>query len=191
MIAMGDEVIYKQIAFEIHKFIPVSTFHYPFLYPLMIVPAVMLGENSYHGFIILNIVYKVIFLCIINIQLKKVIDKRYVSYILAMLAFSPIVFIWSKYIMSENLMAMLLIVTVLYYLIYQKNTFDESGLERSGVWQTMIAAGLTVCLFWTKYLALVLIPVFFLYWNGYVDFLKRGIRVDHYKKIKETSIIFF
>ena len=162
MISMGDEVVYSQIARDIFDLQPVSTFHYPFIYPLVLSVGYLAGENFYDAFIIINILCKTVMLMVIIRMLDGLVSEKSKFWVILMIAACPIVFFWSKYIMSENIMALLLVISVLFYI---KNEGSDSWRK------TIIAAMLGLMLYWTKYLAFVLLPIFFLYWCGYFKLL--------------------
>lgn len=190
ILAMGDEVIYKQLAFEIYELKPVSSFHYPIIYPLLLAPAAALGNGGfYYGMIFLNIVYKAALLAVISRLLQKWMKGKAALYVLALIAFSPSMFIWSKYVMSENIMAPLLVVVILYYINYQGLIYDGHVKNRRKVCCTIAAASLAVCLYWTKYLSLVLFPVFFLYWTGFLD-IRRLLQNRKWKQFMGTAALF-
>lgn len=162
---VSDEFTYKQVALDLFSGKPVSTFHYPFLYPLFLAPSFVFGNGFYYAMLFENVVMKSVFLLVFYRQLKAVANEKDRICALVMLAASPIYFMYSDWIMSENLFTPILIFTILFYI---RHRFDEENAGGQNKWRkclcTMVAGGLCVALYEIKYLALVCFPVLFLFW---------------------------
>lgn len=162
---VSDEFTYKQIAFDIFQGNAVSTFHYPFLYPLLLSIAFVFKGYFYQAMLAENILVKTLALFVINRQLKSVVPnlKKRMS-ILLMLIACPIYFLYSDWIMSENLFAPLLVITVLFYYSHSSDIADKSISFKRKLAYTVVAGVMAIGLYEIKYLALVLFPVLFLMW---------------------------
>lgn len=96
--------------------------------------------------------------------IKKVTDEERAFFILIIIAFSPIYFCYSRILFAENLACPLLIINLLYHKAYRKRLIDENISWRCRFYYCAIAALLSLGLYWTKYLMLVTLPIFCLFW---------------------------
>jgi hypothetical protein len=170
-----DELLYKELALDILHLKPLQSYMYPPLYSLMISPGFMMGDYFYEGILACNILGKAVGLYIIYCLLIRISDEHTSALALCMIGFSPIYFIYSRYILAENLFAPILIITILYYIIYRDEVLACGGVKRR-VCLTCGAIALATGLFWTKYLAIVLFPVFCIYWSGIFKRLPKGMK---------------
>lgn len=167
---ISDEILYKRIAHSLFRFEPALSWHYPILYPMLISIGFLFGGYFYEAMLVVNILAKGIGLIIIWKLLRKEADEGRALYLLALIGFSPIYFIYSRVLMAENLSCILLIINVLYHEHYRKKGLEEDCANR---WMYTVGASLlSLALFWTKYLMLVTLPVFCLFWC--IPHLKTG-----------------
>ncbi len=160
---ISDEILYKRIAYSLFQLKPALSWHYPILYPLVISIGLFFQEYFYEAMLIVNILLKWISLCIIWKLLIKEMDKRRGVYTLILIGFSPIYFLYSRVLFAENLACPLLIISVLYHEHYKKLIRGIGGVK--SLIYTIGAATLSLALFWTKYLMLVVLPIFCLFWS--------------------------
>lgn len=156
-IVNGDEIVYKQLSYEIWKGQIASSFLYPLLYPLVISPAFVFGKYFWVAAYVINILLKAFGIFVIYQLLLRLVREKTAVLISILIAFSPIYYIYSRIIMAENLFSMLLCINVLFHMIYSSREKNENLF-------TIIAALLSFLLYETKYIGLILIPIFFLYW---------------------------
>lgn len=163
--SVSDEFTYKQIALDIFNGNAVSSFHYPFLYPLVLSVSFIFGDGFYYAMLLINIVIKTIALVVATRMLNKMdVDRQRVIWVLTLVAVSPVYFMYSNWIMSENLYAPLLFLTLLFFIRYRNILVDENVSLRKKLLLSGVAGLLAVLLYETKYLSLALFPVLFLYW---------------------------
>jgi len=122
-----DELLYKELALDILHLKPLQSYMYPPLYSLMISPGFMMGDYFYEGILACNILGKAVGLYIIYCLLIRISDEHTSALALCMIGFSPIYFIYSRYILAENLFAPILIITILYYIIYRDEVLACGG----------------------------------------------------------------
>ncbi len=163
-IVNGDEKVYKEIAQDIFYGNPVSSFHYPFLYPAILAPGLICKQHFLWAMLCINIVIKVIGLGVIYVLLKKLLPSGRILAVVIMIACTPGYFVFSRLLLSENLSVPLLLIAVLYHMVFRRVKISDEIRNKGRVWFTIGAALLSLSLFWTKYLMLVLLPIFCLYW---------------------------
>lgn len=162
IVFISDEALYKRIAYNLFQFQPAVSWHYPILYPVLISIGFFFGGFFYEAMLVVNILAKGIALIIIWKLLRKEADERKAFYMLILIGFSPIYFLYSRVLMAENLACPLLIINVLYHEHYRKKAIGGGGSHQ---WVYTVGASLlSLALFWTKYLMLVTLPVFCLFW---------------------------
>lgn len=164
-VSVSDEYTYKQIALDIFNGNAVSSFHYPFVYPLVLSVSFIFGKKFYYAMLLINILLKAIFLGIILKLLSDFIENiQNRKLILTLIAFSPSYFFYSDWLMAENLFAPLLVITILWYAKNQKTLVDSQIMLRTKLLYSAIAGFLAVILYETKYLSIILIPIWFVFW---------------------------
>ena len=163
-IVNGDEKVYKQIAQDIFYGNPVSSFHYPFLYPAILAPGLMCKQHFLWAMLCINIVIKAIGLGVIYVLLRKLLPSGRILAVTIMIACTPGYFVFSRLLLSENLSVPLSLITALYHMIFRREKISDENKNKGRVRFTIGAALLSLSLFWTKYLMLVLLPIFCLYW---------------------------
>lgn len=174
--SVSDEFTYKQLAYDIYKLKPVSTFHYPFLYPLVLSMSFFGGDSFYVCMLATNIIVKTLILTgIYRLMYLMSGDAKKSSYFLGLIAVTPVYFLYSDWIMSENLYAPLLVVTILYYIKYRGILIDEQTTIGNKTVFSAVAGLLAVLLYETKYLSLVLFPILFVYW--FWDILRQCFKI--------------
>ena len=95
----------------------VSSFHYPFVYPFILSLSFYFGDAFYNVMLFENILLKTILLAVIFKMLASVVENREDrGLVLTLIAFSPSYFLYSDWIMAENLFSPLLLITILYYI---------------------------------------------------------------------------
>ncbi len=177
-VCVSDEKIYKSLALNVFNIQPAFIFHYPILYPTVLASSFLLGQNFLTGMYLINIIIKTISLIIIYRLLKVHMNTNIALLCVFVIAFSPIYFIYSRLVLAENLFCPLLIIAFLYHINYR----GEKEIR-----YTILAASLTTSLFMTKYLALVLIPVFALEWI-LDDFHIKQLKNDWTKRLVSGAI---
>lgn len=183
-IIISDEKVYKQLAYEIWYGQVTSTFHYPLVYPLSIATSFIFGKYFWLACYIINVVIKTIALLVIYKLLLHILNDRISLLVCFLIGFSPIYFIYSRLIMAENIFVPLLIINILFHIVYDSEKKREYLL-------TIVAAILTLCLYETKYLALILIPIFFLYWcSSCIIGVDKSNYCDRIVKLFKKSILY-
>lgn len=188
---ISDETLYKRIAYSLFQFKPALSWHYPILYPFLISSGFFFGRYFYEAMLIVNILFKGICLLVIWKLLKRTIDdERRAFYALILIGFSPIYFLYSRVLFAENLACPLLIINVLYHEVYRQKLIDENATFRNKLRYTIVAAFLSLALYWTKYLMLITLPVFCLFWCSiYLEKLP-GIYLNRLKRFLMTATIY-
>lgn len=162
IVFISDEILYKRISYSLFQWKPALSWHYPILYPALISPGFFFRSHFYEAMLVINILSKGIGLFLIWKLLRKESDEDRALRMLVLIGFSPIYFLYSRVLMAENLACPLLILNVLYHEHYRKKMAEGRGGKRLAY--TLGAALLSLSLFWTKYLLLVTLPVFCLFW---------------------------
>lgn len=183
VVFISDEILYRRISESLLEFAYPISLHYPILYPVMISGGFFFGNYFFEAMLIINIVVKGCCLIIIWKMLKRVTDEKRAFLISVMIAFSPIYFLYSRVLLSENLAAPLLIINVLYHEIYRKKLIDKSVKRSTKYKYTMIAAMLSLALFWTKYLFIVIFPIMCIFWVSVY------LRENYCKKVRLKNFI--
>lgn len=162
IVFISDEILYKRIAYSLFQFKPALSWHYPVLYPGLISIGFFFRDYFYEAMLAVNILSKGLGLILIWRLLRKEADEERAFNMLVLIGFSPIYFLYSRVLMAENLSCPLLIVNVLYHEHYRKKLVEGSRAKALAC--TLGAALLSLSLFWTKYLLVVALPVFCLFW---------------------------
>lgn len=149
-----DEARHIQIAYSLISGDPIASIHYPILYPLMISPA-FLFLDSFAMIQIIDILIASTTIPISYFGLKGLVPDS--CRIPSTLLFLTTTFATMApvYQLAELQMLPLLLSTVFYHLHF--------GGKKS-CWYAVGAGILCLCLFYTKYLALVFLPIFGLCW---------------------------
>lgn len=164
-VSVSDEYTYKQIAMDIFQGEAVSSFHYPFVYPFILSLSFYFGDAFYNVMLFENILLKTILLAVIFKMLASVVENREDrGLVLTLIAFSPSYFLYSDWIMAENLFSPLLLITILYYISRRNIMISDTIALKNKLSSSAIAGALAVALFETKYLAIILIPLWFAFW---------------------------
>ena len=164
-VSVSDEYTYKQIAMDIFPGEAVSSFHYPFVYPFILSLSFYFGDVFYNVMLFENILLKTILLAVIFKMLASVVENREDrGLVLTLIAFSPSYFLYSDWIMAENLFSPLLLITILYYISRRNIMISDTIALKNKLSSSAIAGALAVALFETKYLAIILIPLWFAFW---------------------------
>lgn len=143
----------------------VSSFHYPFVYPFILSLSFYFGDAFYNVMLFENILLKTILLAVIFKMLASVVENREDrGLVLTLIAFSPSYFLYSDWIMAENLFSPLLLITILYYISRRNIMISDTIALKNKLSSSAIAGALAVALFETKYLAIILIPLWFAFW---------------------------
>lgn len=173
-VSVSDEYTYKQIALDIFNGNAVSSFHYPFVYPFLLSFSFNFGDSFYYVMLLENILTKSMLLIVIFRLLKPVVERvENRELVLALIAFSPSYFLYSDWIMAENFFAPLLIITILYYIKKRYILVNNEVMLKQKILYSIIAGFLSVILYETKYLAIILIPIWFIFWfSTYLPFEK-------------------
>lgn len=159
---VNDSLTYKQIAQDIKNGQVISIFHYPILYPLLLSIG-FYADYFLIGMCVANVVVKIVLLIPIYLLLRKIVDEPF--WCTVIISFTPIYFMYSRFLLAENLMAPLLILCCLYHIVYRKQLADDAVSGKKKLCLTVGAALLALSVYWSKYIALVLFPVFCIYWG--------------------------
>ncbi|MDD4564574.1 MAG: glycosyltransferase family 39 protein [Eubacteriales bacterium] len=174
----GDEYLYKEIANDYANFIIQTTNQYPYVYPL-ILGISFLFNDFYLVMKIINIILSSIMLIIVwkLLGLFFAGKKRLLGFLLISLL--PSAYIFPKYIMSENLYFLLLLISVYIML----------NLENDQRIRLYFLFGLILGLMqWTRYATLVLLPFYLLL--VFINFeIKNNFYRLQFKNFKFTKLI--
>lgn len=181
-VSVSDEYTYKQIAYDIYCNRAVSTFHYPFLYPLVLSASFIFGDAFYLGMLATNILVKSIGLILIYLLLYSMdSDIKKCTGFLFIISITPIYYLYSDWIMAENLYAPLFVCTLLFYIKFRPASCER--ITRKLPLLSVIAGLLSILLYEVKYLSLAIMPVLFVFWlwgllksiykNSYVSVSKK------------------
>ncbi len=155
----GDEYTYLEISLGYREG-KIESVQYPFMYPLLLLPVSFIGKFYLEAAVFTNLVLIFGGLFILYKMIKKDMPEIYAKACIIFIMFTPILLRHTKMYMAENLMCPLLLITFMYHILY-----------RGKKWLYSLGAGLLLMLcYFTKYLTLILIPVFGLFWVfGYFD----------------------
>lgn len=146
-VSVSDEYTYKQIAMDIFQGEAVSSFHYPFVYPFILSLSFYFGDAFYNVMLFENILLKTILLAVIFKMLASVVENREDrGLVLTLIAFSPSYFLYSDWIMAENLFSPLLLITILYYISRRNIMISDTIALKNKLSSSAIAGALAVAL---------------------------------------------
>jgi len=147
-----------------------TEFQYPFVYPVFI----WLTGQTERGLLLSQVLVKAFSLAVIWLLLRKKMPEREGMTVMVLLALSPLWCIFSFRYMAENLEVPLLLITLLLHFGRRENLAGSGHFLRK-LLLTVLAAGMAWTLMMTKYMCLLLLPVFCLLW-GTAAFQKKEKR---------------
>lgn len=151
---ISDEFNYEFMSWQLTERGMYDSTHYPLLYPLLIAPAHLFGDNSYFVMKVLNAFYSS-FVPVITYKICRLYVEEKPS--LACSIFTMVIpyqYIIPMCLMSENIYFPLFLLAIYLFLKpYKKNIYED------------IAAAVSVgALMLTRHITISLIPVFALFW---------------------------
>ena len=164
--SVSDDRIYLRLGENIARLEAPYTFQYPLLYPLMVaLTAPFQGSLGLNAVFFANSLLKVLGFAVIARQLRAFLPGDEAVAATALMAFSPVSFLYSARVMSENVFVPLLLIALLFHLQRRGALADEQVAAAKKLQLTAAAAVLAWLLLQTKYLSIVLMPVFCLLWG--------------------------
>lgn len=165
---ISDEFNYEFMSWQLTERGIYDSTHYPLLYPLLLAPAHLFGDNSYFVMKVLNAVYSS-FIPVITYMICRLYVEEKPS--LACSVFTMVIpyqYIIPMCLMSENIYFPLFLLAIYLFLRpYKKNIYED------------IAAALSVgVLMLTRHITISLIPVFALFW-----LIKQAEKKEKFSKI--------
>lgn len=165
---ISDEFNYEFMSWQLTEKGIYDSTHYPLLYPLLIAPAHLFGDNSYFVMKVLNAIYSS-FVPVITYKICRLYVEEKPS--LACSIFTMVIpyqYIIPMCLMSENIYFPLFLLTIYLFLrSYKKNIYED------------IAAAVSVgVLMLTRHITISLIPAFALFW-----FVKQMGKKEKFSKI--------
>jgi len=155
----GDEMTYYDMADSFYRgfFSPKDTHHYPPLYPLTLVVALVFKAWTFEGIKLLNVilssslVFPVYFIARSHVDAKKALLAAFLSCLI------PYHLVFPRRILSENLFFPLFLWTMFV-------TYEKPANERYRLPWDVLNGGLVAALYLTRYISLATIPFFMLSW---------------------------
>jgi len=177
-----DEERYLMIAQElINGQIP-STFQYPVVYPFMLMFGFITEHAYFDGVLrMINILVKTGSLYLLYVLFSRKLSRENALFGTAAIAFSGVYFVYSRRYMAENILIPLLLITVLFHICF-RDVLVKSIPVWKKVLYTAAAAFLSLLVFETKYLCIVLFPVSCLFWG-------EAAFADIFRKDEKTSVM--
>ena len=177
----GDEMTYFDMMDSFYRgfFSVAQSHHYPPLYPLSLLPALVFKGYAFEGIKLLNVLYSSSIIFPIYFIARSFLGRKY-SLIAALLTcLIPYHLVFPRRIMSENLFFPMFIWTVLV-------TFAVPRARRQRLPWDLLNGAMIAILYLTRYISLVAIPCFLAAWwvkpfEGEKSILKPGERkVKHF-----------
>ena len=180
----GDEMTYFDMADSLYRgfFSVASSHHYPPLYPLSFVPALVFKGYTFAGIKLLNVLYSSSIIFPVYFLTRKFLDHKH-SLIAAFLScLIPYHLVFPRRILSENLFFPLFV-----WAFYV--TFVVSRNRRMRLRWDILTGVMIAVLYLTRYITLAAIPFFMLAWwvkpfEGEVSLFKPG-----WKKISHFTLL--
>ena len=155
----GDEMTYYDMTDSLKRgFFSISqTYHYPPLYPLILVPALVFKQYTFTGIKLINAVVTTSILFPTYFISRSYLDSKKSLFLSLIACLLPYNLVFPRRIVSENLYFPIFLWSV--FMILKKPTGRKTDL----VWDffTGICLGL---LYLTRYISLAIIPMFLLAW---------------------------
>jgi len=155
----GDEMTYFDMAESFYRgfFSIAQTHHYPPLYPLALVPALVLRGTAFDGFKLLNVLYSSSLIFPVYFLARQFLDHKHSLMASLLTCLIPYHLVFPRRILSENLFLPLFVWTCLVTFSVPRN-----GQRRK--WWDILNGVLIAALYLTRYITLSLIPFFLLAW---------------------------
>ncbi len=129
--------------------------HYPPLYPVLISPAFVFGGDFFRNIQILNAIYSSFLVVLIYLILKLYVDNKMALAGAFLSVLLPFHYFFPRQVYSENVF-----IPLLFLLIYV--LLKPSGLS---IRRTVFFGVLLSAIYLTRYIALIVLPVFILLWS--------------------------
>ena len=155
----GDEMTYYDMADSFHRgfFSIAQSHHYPPLYPLYFMPALVFGSYAFEGIKLLNVIASSSVIFPVYFIARHFLDRKQSLITVLLTCLIPYHLVFPRRILSENLFFPLFIWTVFITFARPKN------MRVRLPWDLLNGAMLAV-LYLTRYITLAAIPFFVLAW---------------------------
>lgn len=151
---IADEFTYAKYARALMKNGGYKGVQYPLLYPLLLAPSYLFGENFYLAMKVFNAVYSAAVPVVVYFICRLYMDEKKSGVCGVFSAVIPFQYMTTMAIMSENLYFTLLLLGI--YVVLRKFKYEIVGDILLGI--------LLGAMFLTRHITLTLIPVFLLGW---------------------------
>jgi hypothetical protein len=155
----GDEMTYFDMADSFYRgfFSVAQSHHYPPLYPLSLVPALVFKGYAFEGIKLLNVLYSSSIIFPVYFIARQFLDRRNSLITVFLTCLIPYHLVFPRRILSENL----------YFPLFIWTTFITFTLPKNSrmrlPWDLLNGAMLAI-LYLTRYISLAAIPCFLLAW---------------------------
>ncbi|MFI3206425.1 MAG: glycosyltransferase family 39 protein [Clostridia bacterium] len=151
---IGDEMIYFAISYDIFAGNGINDVQYPIVYPLITAVAFFF-EEPYRVIQLINIFLNSLIPFVTYFFIRNMFEREKVVIISILMLVSSFAVCFPSFVMGENLMYLLFLVAFFFHFKYA----GEKSLKFA-----FIAGLLLAVMYMTKYLALLMLPAFGLYW---------------------------
>lgn len=188
----GDEMTYFDMAESFYRgfFSVAQSHHYPPLYPLSLVPALVFKGYSFEGIKLLNVLYSSSIVFPIYFITRFFLDRRHSLIAVLLTCLIPYHLVFPRRILSENLFFPLFIWTVLITFVVPRN-------RRMRLSWDIFNGGMLAILYLTRFISLAAIPFFLLAWwikpfEGEKSLFRPGGRkILHFGLLLLTCLVVF
>ncbi len=155
----GDEMTYFDMADSFHRgfFSIAQSHHYPPLYPLYFMPALVFGSFTFSGIKLLNVIASSSVIFPVYFIARHFMDRKQSLLAVLLTCLIPYHLVFPRRILSENLFFPLFIWTVLI-------TFAKPKNARMRLPWDLLNGTMLAVLYLTRYITLAAIPFFVLAW---------------------------
>ena len=188
-IVIGDEITYFDMAESLYKgsFSITQSHHYPPLYPLSIVVAMVFKEKTFEAIKLINVLLSSSIVFPIYLFTRHFLDQKKSLAVTLLTCTVPYHLIFPGRILSENLFFPLFL-----WVMYL--TFSKPKNSNYHIFWDAVNAAVIAMLYLTRYISLALIPSFLLAWwikpfDGEKSLLRPGIKKITYFCIFIITII--
>jgi hypothetical protein len=180
----GDEMTYFDMAESLYRgfFSVADSHHYPPLYPLSFMPAMVFKGYAFEGIKLLNVIYSSSIIFPIYFIARKFLDRKHSLIAVVLTCLIPYHLVFPRRILSENLFFPFFLWTVFI-------TFVLPRSRRSRLMWDILNGCMLAVIYLTRYISLVAIPFFMLSWwvkpfEGEGSLFKPG-----WKKIRHAFLL--
>ncbi len=153
-----DSYGYIKIARDLVSGGKIASVQYPFLYPLLLTPALIFGDHFLDVMGFIQVILSVLPLVICYFLLKDEIGKKHAVLCGLICSLLPVAIRHSALIMSENLFYPLVILIFIFHFRFR----GDSHIIRNSI----LAGVILFAVFATKYISLPLAPLLCIYWGA-------------------------